>query len=46
MEKQLKAFRAGTRANDGESRIMRTAAKQLSDAEIKAVANYVAGVTE
>ncbi|MBB5211820.1 c-type cytochrome [Microbulbifer hydrolyticus] len=46
VEKQLKAFRAGTRANDGESRIMRTAAKQLSDAEIKAVANYVAGVTE
>lgn len=46
VEKQLKAFRAGTRANDGDARTMRTVAKQLSDAEIKAVANYVAGLTE
>ncbi|WGL15292.1 c-type cytochrome [Microbulbifer bruguierae] len=46
VEKQLKAFRSGTRANDGDTRIMRTVAQQLSDAEIKAVANYVAGLTE
>ncbi|WP_299597973.1 c-type cytochrome [uncultured Microbulbifer sp.] len=46
VEKQLKAFRAGTRANDGDARTMRTVAKQLSDAEIKAVANFVAGLTE
>ncbi|HEY8568150.1 c-type cytochrome [Microbulbifer sp.] len=46
VEKQLKAFREGTRANDGDTRVMRSVAKQLSDAEIKAVANYVAGLTE
>ncbi|USD21619.1 c-type cytochrome [Microbulbifer variabilis] len=46
IEAQLKAFRAGTRANDGEIRTMRTVAKQLSDAEIKAVANYIAGLTD
>ncbi|WP_226643764.1 c-type cytochrome [Microbulbifer variabilis] len=46
IEAQLKAFRAGTRANDGEVRTMRTVAKQLSDAEIKAVANYIAGLTD
>ncbi|WP_226703261.1 c-type cytochrome [Microbulbifer elongatus] len=46
VEKQLKAFRTGTRANDGDARTMRTVARQLSDAEIKAVANYVAGLTE
>ncbi|QIL90651.1 c-type cytochrome [Microbulbifer harenosus] len=46
VEKQLRAFREGTRANDGDTRVMRSVAKQLSDAEIKAVANYVAGLTE
>ncbi|AWF79397.1 cytochrome c4 [Microbulbifer sp. A4B17] len=46
IEAQLKAFRAGTRNNDGEVRTMRTVAKQLSDAEIKALANYIAGLTE
>jgi len=46
VEKQLKAFRTGTRANDGDARTMRTVARQLTDAEIKAVANYVAGLTE
>ncbi|MFD1216694.1 MULTISPECIES: c-type cytochrome [Microbulbifer] len=46
VEKQLKAFREGTRKNDGETRVMRSVAKQLSDAEIKAVANYVAGLTD
>ncbi|WP_444929203.1 c-type cytochrome [Microbulbifer sp. SSSA002] len=45
IEAQLKAFRAGTRNNDGEVRTMRTVAKQLSDAEIKALANYIAGLT-
>ena len=44
VETQLKAFRSGARANDGETRIMRTVAKQLSDAEISAVADYVAGL--
>lgn len=46
VEVQLKAFRGGTRTNDGETRTMRTVAKQLSDAEIEAVANYVAGLTD
>lgn len=46
VEAQLKAFRAGTRQNDGDTRTMRTTAKQLSDAEIKAVANYIAGLTD
>lgn len=46
IEVQLKAFRAGTRTNDGDTRTMRTVASQLSDAEITAVANYVAGLTE
>jgi len=45
VEKQLKAFREGTRKNDGETRVMRSVAKPLSDAEIKAVANFVAGLT-
>ena len=46
VETQLKAFRAGDRTNDGDNRIMRSVAKQMSDAEIKAVANYVAGLTD
>lgn len=46
VESQLKAFRAGSRTNDGDTRVMRTVAKQLSDAEIKALANYVAGLTD
>ncbi|KUJ83036.1 cytochrome c4 [Microbulbifer flavimaris] len=46
IETQLKAFRAGTRANDGETRIMRSVAKQLSDAEIKALSQYIAGLTD
>lgn len=41
---QLKAFRAGTRANDGDTRVMRSVAKQLSDAEISAVSQYLAGL--
>ncbi|AOS96442.1 Cytochrome c4 precursor [Microbulbifer aggregans] len=46
IETQLKAFRAGTRANDGETRVMRSVAKQLSDAEITALSQYIAGLTD
>lgn len=42
-ENQLKAFRAGERANDGE-KVMRTIAAKMSDQEIKAVAEYAAGL--
>ncbi len=44
IEAQLRAFRAGDRMNDGESMMMRLSAKNLSDAEIKAVANYIGGL--
>ena len=44
IEKQLRAFRAGERTNDGEAMIMRLVAKGMSDTEIKAVANYIAGL--
>lgn len=44
VEKQLKAFRAGERTNDGDSMVMRLVAKNMSDAEITAVANYIAGL--
>jgi cytochrome c553 len=43
IEKQLTNFRAGDRKNDAEM-VMRTIAEKLSDAEIKAVANYIAGL--
>jgi cytochrome c553 len=43
VEVQLKAFRAGDRANDPNSS-MRTVAGKLSDREIQAVADYVAGL--
>ncbi len=42
-EAQLRAFRAGERANDA-SKMMRTVAAKLTDAEIKAVADYAAGL--
>ncbi len=42
-EVQLKAFRAGERANDPNG-AMRTIALKMTDAEIKAVADYVAGL--
>jgi cytochrome c553 len=42
-EAQLKAFRAEERANDPE-KMMRMIAGKLSDAEIKAVAEYAAGL--
>jgi cytochrome c553 len=44
IEKQLRAFRAGERTNDGDQKTMRDVAKNLSDAEIKALANYVSGL--
>ena len=42
-EAQLKAFRAGDRANDPE-KMMQAIAGKMSDAEIKAVAEYAAGL--
>ena len=43
VEVQLKAFRSGERANDANAS-MRTVAGKLSDREIQAVADYVAGL--
>jgi cytochrome c553 len=40
---QLKSFRAGERANDPNS-MMRTVAARLSDKEVSAVAEYIAGL--
>ncbi|WP_075186350.1 c-type cytochrome [Teredinibacter haidensis] len=42
--KQLKDFRAGNRTNDGDAMIMRGVAQYMSDAEIDAVANFIAGL--
>lgn len=42
-EAQLKTFRSGERANDPNS-MMRGFASRLTDAEIKAVADYIAGL--
>lgn len=42
-EAQLKAFRAGERAND-PNKMMRTIAIKMTDPEIKAVADYAAGL--
>lgn len=44
IEKQLKDFRAGNRTNDGDTQTMRAVAANLSDAEIAALANYIAGL--
>lgn len=44
IEKQLKAFRAGDRTNDGDTQVMREVAANMSDAEIKAVANFISGL--
>lgn len=41
---QLKAFRSGERHNDGESRMMRLTAMDLSDKEIEAVSSYIYGL--
>ena len=42
-EAQMKAFRDGGRANDANM-MMRTVALKMTDAEIKAVADYIAGL--
>lgn len=42
--KQLKSFQNNLRTNDGEGRIMRAVAAPMSDLEIRAVANYLAGL--
>jgi cytochrome c553 len=42
--KQLKNFRSGERANDGDSRVMRSVAARLSDKEIEALASYISGL--
>ncbi|MBI4194516.1 MAG: cytochrome c4 [Betaproteobacteria bacterium] len=42
-ELQIKAFRSGERAND-PNRMMRAVAEKLSDREIRAVAEYIAGL--
>lgn len=42
-EAQLKAFRAGERRNDA-NRMMQTVAARMSDPEIRAVADYIAGL--
>ena len=42
-EAQLRLFRTGERANDA-ARMMRTIAAKMSDTEIKAVADYAAGL--
>ncbi len=44
LEKQLRAFRGGNRVNDGDNMIMRGVASNMSDAEIIAVTNYIAGL--
>lgn len=43
VDAQLKAFRAGERAND-PNRMMRMTAARMSDAEMKAVADFIAGL--
>ena len=42
-ELQLKAFRAGERAND-EAEVLRATAARLNDAEISALASYISGL--
>ena len=44
IEKQLKAFRNGSRTNDGNTKMMRNTAQDLSDDEIAAVASYLYGL--
>jgi len=42
--KQLKNFRSGDRANDGDTRVMRSVVARLSDKEIEALASYISGL--
>lgn len=44
VEQQLRDYRAGDRTNDTDAQIMRGVAQFLSDAEIIALANYIAGL--
>ena len=44
VEAQLRAFRSGERTNDGESKMMRLTAMDMSDKEIKAVSSYIYGL--
>lgn len=41
---QMKNWRSGERNNDGESRMMRAVAENLSDPEIEALASYLYGL--
>ncbi|MCA6127757.1 c-type cytochrome [Thalassolituus oleivorans] len=41
---QLNAFSTGTRANDGDSKVMRTIAYRLHSSEIEAVSSYIQGL--
>lgn len=41
---QLKAFRSGTRANDGNAMPMRIVSERLTDREIEAIASYLSGL--
>ncbi len=43
-EAQLRAFRSGERTNDGDSKMMRITAMDLSDKEIEAVSSYIYGL--
>ncbi len=43
LDAQLKAFRAGARAND-PNKMMRMTAAKMTDAEMKAVTDYIAGL--
>jgi cytochrome c553 len=42
--KQLRQFRDGLRHNDGEAKVMRGVAERMSNREIDALANYIAGL--
>lgn len=44
IEKQLRDFRAGNRINDGDQMTMRAVARNLTDAEITALSNYISGL--
>ena len=41
---QLKSFRSGARANDGDTRVMRDITARMRDDEIDAVASYISGL--
>ena len=43
-EAQLKLFRTGERANDGDGKMMRLTAMDMSDEEIAAVSSYIRGM--